>query len=74
MASIYLSKEELNYLVNELPDMFQSITSEGSYFDNIWRKCNDKLDYINCSKEMKKLNELEIEIDQLKKSIKKKYR
>jgi len=63
MATVYLTKEELKW-----------ITGEDDYDDdvyrNIWKKCNDKLEYIECSKKLKKLFELQEQMDEIKKSIK----
>ena len=67
MASIYLTKEELKWLTE--PGEYS-----GDVYCNIWKKCNDKLEFIECSKELRKLNELQEQMDKIKKSIKNKSR
>ena len=71
MASVYLTKEELNFIVElDPPD-----DEDGeAVFGNIWKKANDKLEYIECSKEMKKINELQEQLDNMKRAIKNKSR
>ena len=69
MASIYLTKEELKWLT-ELDEEHYG----DDVYCNIWKKCHDKLEYIECSKELKKLNELQEQMDKIKKSIKNKSR
>tara|TARA_R110000765_G_scaffold205299_2_gene310085 strand:- start:2549 stop:2770 length:222 start_codon:yes stop_codon:yes gene_type:complete len=66
MANVYLTKEELKWLTDE------GFDHNDDTYCNIWKKCHDKLEYIECSKELKKLNELQEQMDQIKKSIKKK--
>tara|TARA_R110002126_G_C10273851_1_gene484368 strand:- start:467 stop:685 length:219 start_codon:yes stop_codon:yes gene_type:complete len=67
MSSVYLTKEELKWLTDLDAD-------EDDVYCNIWKKCHDKLEYIECSKELKKLNELQEQMDEIKKSIKNKSR
>ena len=69
MASVYLTKEELKWLTD------LDVSEDEEYlYTNIWKKCSDKLEYIECSKELKKLKELQEQMDEIKKSIKNKSR
>ena len=73
MAGIYLTKDELNYIVGELAEQGGNHQIDTD-FRNIWKKCNDKLEKIDVSKELKKLVELQEEINEIKKSVKNKRR
>ena len=68
MATVYLTKEELKWITGLDVWAFE----EELIYANIWKKCNDKLEYIECSKELKKLNELQEQMNEIKKSIKNK--
>ena len=72
MASVYLTKEELNFIVNVVDVDIDE--EENLVFANIWKKASDKLEYIECSKEMKKINELQEQLDNMKRAIKNKSR
>jgi hypothetical protein len=69
MANIYLTKDEIKWLTD-----LEVSEDHIVMWANIWKKCNDKLEFIECSKEIKKLNELQEQIDKIKKSIKDKSR
>ena len=69
MSNIYLSKEELLWFVNELPDYIHDSGLDCSEYTNIWKKAHDKLEMLECSKEMKQINKLESEIKKIKLSI-----
>ena len=71
MASVYLTKEELNFIVELDVDMYEE---DHLMWANIWKKASDKLEYIECSKEMKKINELQEQLDNMKRAIKNKSR
>ena len=69
MSNIYLSKAELLWVVNELPDYVHDSALDCSEYTNMWKKASDKLEMLECSKEMKQINKLESEIKQIKLSI-----